>query len=90
MIGDATYSELKLGARGKQMAMCLSAANLATRPYILCMRALHNLINNSNNDDRQEEKSITTDEKKYYLCSVKNQNGESGLPSTRECWEFNN
>lgn len=45
------------------MAMCLSAANLATRPYILCMRALHNLINNSNNDDRQEEKIITIDEK---------------------------
>lgn len=44
------------------MAMCLSAANLATRPYILCMRALHNLINNSNND-RQEEKIITIDEK---------------------------
>lgn len=45
------------------MAMCLSAANLAARPCVLCMRALHNLINNSNNDDRQEEKIITIDKK---------------------------
>lgn len=53
------------------MAMCLSATNLATRPYILCMRALHNLINNSNNDDRQQEKIITIDEKILPLFSKK-------------------
>lgn len=74
---------------GNRWACAYQLVPCPQSPLFYVWAVLHNLINSFNNDDRQEKKIIANHEKNA-TCVQQNQDRESGLPSTRECWEFNN